>query len=51
MTMLVLNEHYVIDFTQLPDEEVDSVKSDTTYVVDGNVYKDDGTVEGTDDGL
>ena len=51
ITMLVLYEHQVIDFTQLPDEEVESVKSDTTCVVDDNVYKDDGTVEGIDDGL
>ena len=36
----------VIDFTQLPDEDVDSVKSDAMYVGDDNIYKDDGTVVG-----
>ena len=39
-----MNEHLGIDFTQLPDEEVDSVKSDATFV--GDVYKVDGTFDG-----
>ena len=45
--MLVqLQNDRTIDFTQLPDEEVESVESDKTYVGDDNVYKDDGTVDG-----
>ena len=42
------NDCQVIDFTQLPDEEVDSVESDAMYVGDDNVYmyKDDGMVDG-----
>ena len=41
-------EHYraLILHNYIPDEEVDSVESDKTYVGDDNVYKDDDFVDG-----
>ena len=35
----------IVHTINLPDEEVDSVKSDVMYVGDDNVYKDDDTVD------